>query len=125
MPVHVFRTMTMGEDGRPNCGDASSRLGVRLSEVTLTEDGFVIADGKGMSVAPHSPRNLHPHFLPKRLGGLLTKAHVFELTLASLPVDLVYRQTSSKHGQIEPGLQMPHVKYQALLCSTKPDWREV
>jgi hypothetical protein len=59
--------MKKDADDRPMIGQAGRTLGIRPGEVDLDTEGFVLVNGKGMSVSPEW--RVAPIFLiPKRLG---------------------------------------------------------
>jgi hypothetical protein len=78
----MFRTMKIGDDGRPLVGRGRNKLGVKVSPplaepppLSATEfdvypdlEGFV-GPGRGMSVAMDDPRNLPFFRKPRALGG--------------------------------------------------------
>jgi hypothetical protein len=64
MPT-IYRTMKRADDGLPTVGSNTNELGVRVppnpnGDIELDENGYVILNGNGMSVAENW-RRLLPH----------------------------------------------------------------
>lgn len=80
-----------------------------------------------MSVGP-DPVRLHPHFRPKRFGGL-RGLPLFAIDEAELGEQLQYGpdggDRTSDHGVVEAAARMPVPAYQAALAATAPAWRAV
>jgi hypothetical protein len=76
MPT-IYRAMKRANDGAPFVGSNSKELGVRVppnpnGDIDLDENGNVVLNGKGMSVAENW-RRLLPHLVPKRLKPILPR----------------------------------------------------
>ncbi|WP_217914993.1 hypothetical protein [Miltoncostaea marina] len=114
----LFRAMA--DDGeQPIIGDED--LGVREGIDVRPDSAGVVGPGRGMSVAPRTPRNLHINHRPASLDGTGTKP-VWRIERERIDDPLAYRQTSTKHGQIEPVTAVALSKYRCDLAATRDDW---
>jgi hypothetical protein len=77
-----------------------------------------------MSVAPEHPANLHPLRRPAAYGGS-GKDPVWYIAIASLGLDLQFREDSATHGLIEPKRTMSIDDLQKALEATKPYWKKL
>lgn len=112
--------MSPAEESGPALGDED--LGVRVpTDIRPDAAGEVRSGGRGMSVAPDDPSNLHPHHRPHSLGGTGTKP-VWSLMQEQLNRDLCFTLTSLGHGVIAPNRTMALSTYIAALGRTQPDW---
>lgn len=116
----LYRAMSPAEESGPALGDED--LGVRVpTDIRPDAAGEVGSGGRGMSVAPDDPSNLHPHHRPRSLGGTGTKP-VWSLMQARVNGDLCFTLTALRHGVIAPNRTMALSTYIAALCRTQPDW---
>jgi hypothetical protein len=74
----IYRSMKKAGDDLPVVGSNAKELGVRVppnpnADVDLDDQGNVLLNGKGMSVAQNW-RNLPPHLVPRRLRTILSSA---------------------------------------------------
>ena len=122
----LFRVMGADPDGKPQCGDATCQLGVRILIDVTPIDGRVGPGKGGMSVTPN-PATLHPHFRPVALGGR-GKLPLFRTVVRAFGGDLRYApdvRTPPRHGLVEPSRVMLIAAYQAALAATRDSWAEV
>ena len=130
----VYRTMKREDDGFPTVEQSGSGLGVRAGiDVDLDEQGNVLANGKGMSVAP-AWRELNFTLIPKRLrdkfpgargsnNRFCFRAGTGPFARSSFAHGLELVPDSRKHGCIAPLAMVPLVQYQDDLKATRPDWQ--
>jgi hypothetical protein len=124
----LFRDMKAADDGLPEVGPFNFALGVRTDgpplDIPVDRDGYVepqAGRGKGMSVAPHDPRNLHPRHRPPALDGTGTYP-IWRISRRDLGARLRYRTTSATHGVIEPVERMTLEEYEGALAATRTAW---
>lgn len=116
----LYRAMSPAEGSGPALGDED--LGVRVpTDIRPNAAGEVGSGGRGMSVAPDDPSNLHPHHRPHSLGGTGTKP-VWSVMQERVNGDLSFTLTSLSHGVIAPSRTMALSTYIAALGRTQPDW---
>jgi hypothetical protein len=120
-PVRVYRAMIEGPDGLPLATPTARGLGVREWELEVDEYGLVYPEGGGLSVAPDDIQNLVRHRRPPTHGGTGLDP-VWELDLGELPEALSYRQTSDKHGLLEPSECMYLSEYEEAIVETRGTW---
>ena len=134
----IYRTMKQDDEGKPVV-DASGRgLGVRgipvnnVVDVDLDEEGNVILNDKGMSVAP-AWRDLPPHLVPKGLRSKFPDArgspHLRCFTMGEGPFQdgpvaegLDLKRDTPKHGLIVPRASVLLDQFQTDLASTRDHW---
>jgi hypothetical protein len=63
----LYRSMQQGNNAKPQVGSTARQLGVRDIDVNVGEDGLVVRDQNGMSLARNNPCNLPPHRRPPTL----------------------------------------------------------
>lgn len=100
-------------------------LGARPRDISPDKDGCVGSGSGGMTVGP-DPKRLHPHFRPKRYGGL-SALPLFVLSEAELVPALRYApdggDRESGHGVVEAVRLMLVAAYQEALAATAHAWR--
>ncbi len=119
----VYRSMVPDHSGRPECGAGAGQLGARPIDIKA-KDGTVHPVTGGMSVN-ESILKIPKHLKGEKHGGEAGDLPMFEFALTHLTEGLTYRVTKGTHGQLEPAMSMLLANYQALLCGTKPNWKEV
>ncbi len=129
----VFRVMRMELDGLPMVSQTS--LGVRPGvDVDLDAQSNVLANGKGMSVAPNW-RDINVNRIPKRLRPIAPGAGGSNSTFCFRTGDgafvqgafangLTLEPDSATHGNVAPAQVVPLTTYEADLAATRPDWQE-
>ncbi|HEY2154842.1 MAG TPA: hypothetical protein VGH33_04385 [Isosphaeraceae bacterium] len=131
----IYRSMKQAEDGKPVVEASAKGLGVRVTgvrDVDLDDQGNVVLDGKGMSVAPELSKLL-PHLIPRRLRHRFPKAaespglYCFTMGVGSfsngpMTDDLELQVDSPSHGVVAPRHLVPLDRYQADLASTRDAW---
>jgi tetratricopeptide (TPR) repeat protein len=138
MPT-IYRAMRRAGDGLPVVGFNSKELGVRIppnpnSDIDLDENGNVVLNGKGMSVAENW-RALLPHLVPKRLKAIFPGASgsngiaCFRLGLGPfLPgllnarLALVLKAHEGQAGNVVPASASGENEFQSDLAATRGDW---
>jgi hypothetical protein len=132
MPL-VFRVMRQEPDGLPTVKQTS--LGVRAGvDVDLDAQNNVLANGKGMSVAPNW-RNINRNRIPKRLRPIVPGAGGSNNTFCfrmgngsfvrgAFANALTLEPDSATHGNIAPAQAVPVATYEADIAATRPDWQE-
>ncbi len=138
MPT-IYRAMRQAADGFPVVGSDSRQLGVRVppnphADIDLDENGNVLLNGKGMSVAENW-RDLLPHLIPKRLkllfpgaagsNGLACFRHgqgPFSPGPCTAALSLVLKGRDSRSGNVVPALTLSERQYQNELAATRADW---
>jgi hypothetical protein len=133
MPL-VYRVMKKNEDDLPVIEQSASGLGIRPeTDVDLDSRANVIANGKGMSVAP-SWRDLPVFRIPKRLRDKAQGARgsdngyrfragagLFEPGPFAAGLELV--PDSPRHGCIAPAQTVSLAQYQNDLAASRADWQ--
>jgi hypothetical protein len=138
MPT-IFRAMRRAGDGLPSAGSASKELGVRVppnpnADIDLDENGNVILNGKGMSVAENW-RGLPPHLVPKRLKPIFPGAAgsdnvaCFRLGQGQFSpgplnarLTLVLKRHDTRAGNIVPARSVREHEFQDDLAATRDEW---
>ncbi|MFI5459521.1 MAG: hypothetical protein ACHRXM_29190 [Isosphaerales bacterium] len=138
MPT-IYRAMKQADDGSPVVGSSSKELGVRVppnpnADIDLDEDGDVILNGKGMSVAENW-RGLPPHLVPKRLKPIFPGAAgsnqlacfrfgqgPFSPGLLNSRLSLVLKGHDIHAGNVVPAHSVPERQFQDDLAATQADW---
>lgn len=120
----LYRTMSAGADGNPNCGTGNTDLGVRPGpgpgdDVNPDPRGLV-GPGGGMSTFVH-PKYLPKFLRPESLGGM-SRLPVFKIVQADLSAFALIKK--KKHVQVEPRSQMPLEQLLTMLCATRTSWKE-
>jgi hypothetical protein len=125
--------MRQEPDGLPTVSPTG--LGVRPGiDIDLDARGNVLANGKGMSVAPNW-RDINITRIPKRLRSIVPGAagsnHTFCFRMGDGPFvqgpfakGLTLDHDSATHGNVAPAQVVPFATYQADLAATRPDWQE-
>jgi hypothetical protein len=118
--------MKAASDRHPEPGRTARTLGVRPGiDIRVGEDGLVVGGEGGMSVAPDSAENLPAHRRPPEHGGT-GKDPIWELAVADLSDELVYREDPLMHGVhgfIEPSAPITFERYESALLGTRAAWR--
>jgi hypothetical protein len=126
------------DDGKPTVDATGKGLGVRgipvngVIDVDLDEDGNVILNAKGMSVAP-AWRDLPYFLIPKRLKAIFPAARgsselycftTGEGNFADGPIadGLDLKTDSPKHGVVVPRASVPLDQFQSDLAKTRASW---
>jgi hypothetical protein len=132
MPL-VYRAMKKDEDDWPTVEQSASGLGVRTgADVDVDPQNNVIANGKGMSVAP-SWRDIPLLRIPKRLRDKVRGARGSNNTFCfrsgtgpfqpgGFAPGLELVPDSPSHGCIAPTQTVPLSQYQNDLAATRSDW---
>ena len=132
--------MKRADDGLPAVGSNSKELGVRVppntnADIDLNENGDVILNGKGMSVAENW-RRLLPHLVPKRLkptfpgasGSNNVACYRFGQgpflpgPLNNAPLALVLKTRDPHAGNVVPTRSMRERQFQDELAATRDEW---
>ena len=135
----IYRSMKQAADGLPVVGSNAKELGVRVppnpnSDVDLDDDGKVVLNGKGMSVAENW-RYLLPHLVPKRLVPILPGAvgsnqlscfkmgeGPFQAGSICSGLILVLKTHDPHAGNVVPSQLIPLQDYQGQLAATRSEW---
>ena len=133
----IYRTMKKDDDGKPTVDAPGRGLGVRVepanvADVDLSEEGFVILNGKGMSVAP-SWRALPPWLISIRLKDKFPIArgatNLFCFTMGEGPFengpvsdDLDLLVEKPTHGLVAPREFVPLAQFLSDLSRTRDHW---
>ncbi len=119
----LYRSMKRSADGYPECGPSRRQLGAKVPGDVTVDEGQVLPETGGMSVAPHRLMNLPQHRRPPRFGGT-GKDPVFVIDSEKVVGPLTYRPDprDETHGYIEPSTKQPLGGYQEALCQTRKDW---
>ena len=131
--------MKRADDGLPTAGSNSKELGVRVSpnpnaDIDLDENGNVVLNGKGMSVAENW-RRLLPHLVPKRLKASFPSASgsngvacfrfgqgPFSPGPLNVRLQLVSKEHDARRGNVVPATSVSERSFQADLAATRGDW---
>ena len=134
----IYRSMRKAEDDKPIVDATGKRLGVRgtpvngKQDVDLDDDGKVVLNDKGMSVAP-SWRDLPYFLIPRRLKaislGAKDSSELYCFAMGDrlfqddpVAVGLELRCDSSTHGNVVPQLLVPLAEFQNDLANTRDQW---
>jgi hypothetical protein len=134
----IYRSMRKKDDGKPLVDPTGKGLGVRgqpvngVVDVDLDQDGKVILNSKGMSVAP-SWRDLPYFLISKRLKDRFPGARgatdiwcftMGEGPFAESPVTdgLDLKIDTPKYGVVAPRSSVSLDQYQARLANTRDYW---
>jgi hypothetical protein len=134
----IYRSMRKGDDGKPLIEATGKGLGVRgqpvngVVDVDLDQDGKVILNSKGMSVAP-GWRDLPYFLISKRLKNQFPAARgpidlcCFTMGGGSFAEGQVadgldLKIDAPKHGVVAPQLSVPLDQYQVDLANTRDYW---
>ena len=130
----IFRVMRKDEDGLPAVEQSARGLGVRAGiDVDVDGQGNVIANNKGMSVAP-SWRDISILRIPKRLRDKVPGARGSNSTFCfragsgafhagPFAAGLKLTVDSNTHGCVAPTETMPLVQFERNLAATQSDWQ--
>lgn len=129
----LFRGMTPSEDGLPVVARSARALGVRADkDIRLNSEGRVLPGCGGMSVAPSSVWNLPNHRRPRGMGRGSTGPaadRMFSIAPESVSsAGLLVRpdpERPAKHAFIEPPEVIELFRYEAMLGSTRTQWKQV
>ncbi|RBP35201.1 RHS repeat-associated protein, partial [Roseimicrobium gellanilyticum] len=131
---YLYRVMKPASDGFPESEPPLSplrRTGVRVpGDIAPDADGSAQPLTGGMSVAPDSPRNLHPTVRPKVLGGHNPKDQLYRIKESDLGPNLRYVPDPPvpgelPHGTVQPTQKVPFEKYEQDLKGTRLKWERV
>jgi hypothetical protein len=134
----IYRSMRKADDGKPLVEATGKGLGVRgqpvngIVDVDLDQDGNVILNSKGMSVAP-AWRDLPYFLISRRLRDQIPAARgaidIWSYTMGEGPFadstvadGLDLKIDSPKHGVVAPRLSVSLDHYQADLAKTRDCW---
>jgi hypothetical protein len=135
----IYRSMKRADDGLPVVGSNARELGVRVppnpaADVDLDDQGNVILNGKGMSVAENW-RLLPPHLVPKRLRPMLSGAAgsdqlscykhgdgPFQAGPINDRLILVWKAHDPRSGNVVPSQLVQVPEFQDDLAATRSDW---
>ena len=129
----VFRVMKKDPDGLPTVSQTS--LGIRSGvDVDLDAQNYVLANGKGMSVAPNW-RDINIIRIPRRLRPIVPGAggsnNTFCFRIGTGPFicgifasGLTLELDSATHGNVLPAQVVLLSTYVADIDATRPDWIE-
>jgi len=138
MPT-VFRSMKRAADGLPVVGSNSKELGVRVppnpnADIDLDQNGHVVQNGKGMSVAANW-RYLLAHLVPKRLKPYFPGAAgpdsltcykmgtgPFTAGAVTDDLNLLPKKGNPLAGNVVPLQNAHRDKFQADLAATRLQW---
>ena len=143
-PVELVQLKTlyrgMQADGNsPQVGRSARKLGIRPGQDVDTTEGprgpcngcnpetWVVANNKGMSVAPNDPKNLPRHRRPPTFDGT-GKDPVWSiepglgLGLNAVQYIKYFEDKPGKHGVLAPRINMPLRIYENALASTRNQW---
>jgi hypothetical protein len=131
--------MKQTDQGLPVVGSNSKELGVRippnpLSDIDLDENGNVIRNGKGMSVAENW-RWMLPHLIPKRLKSVYPSAAgsntlacfrfgqgPFALEQLNARLSVVLKEQNARAGNVVP-IHLENIRqFQDELAATRSEW---
>lgn len=132
MPL-VFRAMKKDDDGLPTIEASATGLGVRIGTDVNMQDGQLLANGKGLSVAPDW--RLLPIFrIPKRLCDQVSGARgsnqtycfrfgsgPFERAPFAESLELV--PDSPAHGCVAPARSVSLEQFESDLSATRAGWQ--
>ena len=128
--TRLYRAMRIDTDGLPLCGNSARSLGVRTqgeyADIKPDVKGYVTSGHGGMSVSPHSPRNLPLHRRPPALGGI-GRDPVFVVLENALGRSLSFRpdpKNPAIHGFVEPACRQHIESYREALCETRTRWEK-
>lgn len=127
----VFRVMRKELDGLPSIGERD--LGVRPG-IDVDAQNNVLANGKGMSVAPNW-RDINYMRIPKRLRHLVPGAMGSNAKFCFRYGDgpfmqgpfasgLTLEPDRPTHGNVAPTQVVPLATYQGDIAATQPEWVE-
>ena len=130
MPL-VFRVMKKSDDGFPTLSPTS--LGARPGIDVDLDQGNVLANGKGMSVAPNW-RDINILRLPKRLRPIMPGASGSNNTYcfrfgngpfvrSDFANGLILVPDSPTHGNVAPVKSVPLATYETDLAATRKGWQ--
>jgi hypothetical protein len=135
----IYRSMKQADDGLPVVGSDSKELGVRVppnpnADVDVDDDGNVLLNGQGMSVAENW-RYLLPHLVPRRLKAIFPAAsgsnRLACFKLGSGPFQagslqgglvLVLKTHDPHAGNVVPSQLMLVQEFQDHLAATRSEW---
>ncbi len=135
----IYRSMKKANDGKPVVDDSGKGLGVRgvpvngKIDVDLDQDGNVVLNDKGMSVAP-AWRLLPYYLVPMHLAGKFPGArgknlHCF--TMGDGPFEdgpvaegLDLKRDRPEHGNVVPRASVRLDQFQTDLANTRDRWVE-
>lgn len=134
----IYRSMRKEADDKPTADATGKGLGVRaepvngVTDVDLDNEGRVILNGKGKSVAPRW-RDQPIFLIPKRLVDKFPGArgssslHCFAMgdggfQDGKISEDLALVVDNATHGVVVPELLVSVDRYQADLAATRDDW---
>lgn len=138
MPT-IYRAMKRGDDGLPLVQASARGLGVRLppsldADIDLDENGMVLLNGRGMSVASHW-RNLPRHRIPMRLrddenGALGSNTSfcwkfgsgAFQPGAVSDRLLLIMKPHDQDRGNVVPSEAVSVQQFQVDLAATRDRW---
>ncbi len=134
----IYRSMKKEADDKPVVDATGKGLGVRnepvngVVDIDVDDDGMVLMNGKGMSVAP-AWRDLPIHLISKRLKSIFPAARgrmdVYCFTTGQgdfangeLSESLNLSVDRPEHGVVAPASSMSITQYQDALADTRDSW---
>jgi hypothetical protein len=135
----IYRSMKRADDDLPVVGSNARELGVRVppnpnADVDLDDQGNIILNGKGMSVA-RNWRNLPPHLVPRRLRPVLSTAAgsnqlscyklgdgPFQAGAINDRLILILKAHDPRSGNVVPSQLGQVQEFQDDLAATRSDW---
>lgn len=132
----VFRVMKKGDDERPVIEASARGLGVRNGvDVDVDDEGRVLVNGRGMSVAPtwrKLPLSRVPARLREKLPGAAGSKSDCCFTTGNGPfmncpfaegLELIPDADDPNHGNIAPAKSVLLIEYESALAATRNEWR--
>jgi hypothetical protein len=124
----LYRSMKKAEDGFPETGRSSRKLGVRMDGVfrDLTPDlqNRVQPKTGGLSVTVDDPSQIPPARRPRWLPCGLSEDPLFHIAPSSVGSSLTIRVDAGAHALVEPAEPMLLPDYETAIEATRPHWQE-
>ena len=128
----LYRAMIVDASGMPHFAErplvvpTARGLGVRDGEIEVDDNGDVVPETGGPSVALFDPRNLVVHRRPPSVGGTGRDPgwEVDDYALGEMIVCRIDPDDPDRHGFLEPIRPMALSEYQEALTETRDAWRK-
>lgn len=123
----LYRGMKRRDDGFPETGPSSNKLGARPGKDLPVEEGRVKPQTGGMSTTVGGLERLPFHARPRHLGGD-GQNPVFRLSTDDLGACLAARaddESNATHRVVEPTVECEFDQYQLALFATRTKWEVV